>query len=588
LSARLAQASSELAAFVAECDQLGTSEEAIETAEKQGFDTGLKARHPFIEDLELPVYVANFVLMEYGTGAIFGCPAHDQRDLDFARKYGLAVPPVVLPPDADPQTYAIGDEAYIGDGRLFNSDFLDGLPVPDAIAAAIGRLEAIGQGRGETQYRLRDWGISRQRYWGCPIPVIHCPHCGPVPVPKQDLPVQLPEDVSFERAGNPLVHHPTWKHVACPACGADAERDSDTMDTFVDSSWYFARFCSPRADDPVDRSAVDYWLPVDQYIGGIEHAILHLLYSRFFVRAMRQTGYLDIDEPFAGLFTQGMICHETYKAANNDWLSPDQVTRRDDGSAVTADGQAVTVGRSEKMSKAKRNTVDPEIIIGTYGADTARWFMLSDSPPDRDLEWTDAGIEGAYRFTQRLWRVVSAGLDGLPAAGAPTPNALGETAVKLRQNTHRTIKAVTEDIEQFRFNRAVARIYEMANTLASHATADVGDRWALREAFETLTRLIAPMMPHLAEEIWQRLGGRDLIVNEPWPKAEQDLTQEDTVTLAVQVNGKLRATIAVARDCAEQVAKQAALAEPGVRRAMAEKPARKIIVVKNRIVNVVV
>jgi leucyl-tRNA synthetase len=408
-------------------------------------------------------------------------------------------------------------------------------------------------------------------------------------VPKQDLPVRLPEDVSFDRVGNPLADHPTWKHVACPGCGGKAERDTDTMDTFVDSSWYFARFCSPRADDPVDRAAVDYWLPVDQYIGGIEHAILHLLYSRFFVRAMRRTGHLGIDEPFEGLFTQGMVCHETYKDGAGRWLFPDQVKKLADGSLVHNDsGAPVQVGRSESMSKSKRNVVDPEAIIDTYGADTARWFMLSDSPPDRDLEWTDAGIEGAYRFTQRLWRAVTGNPGGLSAPGAPAPDRLGESAMRLRQTTHRTIKAVTEDIEQFRFNRAVARIYELANTLGGIKASDAGDRWALREAFETLTRLIAPMMPHLAEELWQHLGGQDLIVNEPWPEAEERLTQEDTVTLAVQVNGKLRATIAVPSNCDEEVAQQAALAEPGVQRAMAGKSARKVIVVKNRIVNVVV
>ncbi len=470
-----------------------------------------------------------------------------------------------------------------------NSDFLDGLPVPDAIAAAIERLESVGEGRGETQYRLRDWGISRQRYWGCPIPVVHCPGCGTVPVPREDLPIELPEDVSFGKAGNPLAQHPTWKDVACPGCGGEAERDTDTMDTFVDSSWYFARFCSPRAAAPVDRTAVDYWLPVDQYIGGIEHAILHLLYSRFFVRAMRQTGHLGIDEPFQGLFTQGMVCHETYKDGEGRWLFPDQVKKLADGGVVEVDTDApVQVGRSESMSKSKRNVVDPEAIIDTYGADTARWFMLSDSPPDRDLEWTDAGIEGAYRFTQRLWRIVTGNLEGLPAPGAAVPEGLGDSALKLRQNTHRTIEAVTEHIEQFRFNSAVARIHELANTLGGIAAKSEGDRWALREAFEILSRLVAPMMPHLAEELWQHLGGQDLVVNQPWPVAEASLTREDTATIAVQVNVKLRATISIPRDCKEELAEQAALAEPGVQRAMAGKPARKVIVVKNRIVNVVV
>ena len=589
LAETLAADDGNLQDFIAECNRLGTSEEAIETAAKKGYCTGVKARHPFQEGETLPLYVANFVLMDYGTGAIFGCPAHDQRDLEFARKYDLPVRPVVIPDGADAAGFEIGEEAYIGEGLHANSGFLDGLNVIDGKREATRRLADLGQGEAQVTYRLRDWGVSRQRYWGCPIPIIYCTDCGPVPVPEADLPVTLPQDADFESPGNPLARHATWKHAACPSCGKDAERETDTFDTFFESSWYFARYCSPHASEPLGKEEAGYWLPVDQYVGGIEHSVLHLLYSRFFTRAMKACGYLDIEEPFAGLLTQGMVCHETYKDDEGLWLFPDQVEKLPDGSVVHNDtGAPVQVGRSESMSKSKRNVVDPEAIIDTYGADTARWFMLSDSPPDRDLEWTDAGIEGAYRFTQRLWRVVTEGLDGLPAPGAPAPEPLGESAAKLRQNTHRTIKAVTEHIEQFRFNSAVARIHEMANALGGVPATDAGDRWALREAFETLTRLIAPMMPHLAEELWRRLGGQDLIVNEPWPKAEESLTQEETVTLAVQVNGKLRGTITAPRDCGEEVAKQAALAEPGVRRAMAGKPARKVIVVKNRIVNVVV
>jgi leucyl-tRNA synthetase len=591
LAEELAGENPALAAFIAECDRLGTSEEAIETAEKQGFDTGLKARHPFIDGLELPVYVANFVLMEYGTGAIFGCPAHDQRDLDFVRKYGLPVIPVVLPPEAEAASFAIEDEAYTGAGTLFNSDFLDGMTVEAAIAATIGRLEEQGAGRGEVQYRLRDWGVSRQRYWGCPIPVIHCPGCGAVPVPQQDLPVTLPEDIAFERPGNPLAHHPTWKQVACPSCGAPAERDTDTMDTFVDSSWYFARFCSPKSDQALDRAAVDYWLPVDQYIGGIEHAVLHLLYSRFFTRALKRCGYLDLDEPFAGLFTQGMIGHTTYQAPDGAWLSPDQVQHTPDGGLQTADGQPVTLGRVEKMSKSRKNTVDPEAIIATYGADTARWFMLSDSPPDRDMQWTDEGIEGAYRFVQRLWRLVTEGSAKLPDAATSAPGEFGTKALELRRAAHKTVAAFTGDLEQFRFNRAVARLHELANTV-SGAEPGAGpgaedQRWALREAFELLTRLLAPMMPHLAEELWQRLGNSGLLVDQPWPKADPDLTAEGSVTLGVQVNGKLRGTITASRDAGEEAVRTSALALPGVKRALGGKEPRKVIVIKDRIVNVV-
>ncbi|HET6195687.1 MAG TPA: leucine--tRNA ligase, partial [Acetobacteraceae bacterium] len=388
LSAVVAARDPVAAAFVADCRRMGTSEAAIETAEKQGYDTGLRVRHPFLPDATFPVWIANFVLMEYGTGAIFGCPGHDQRDLDFARKYGLGVVPVVLPPGADAGAFTIGDTAYVGPGTIFNSDFMNGLDVDAAKRTVIARLEQLGAGRGEVNWRLRDWGVSRQRYWGCPIPVIHCDACGVVPVPDDQLPVKLPDDVTFDLPGNPLDHHPTWKHVACPRCGAAARRETDTFDTFVDSSWYFARYCSPYASVPVERRAVDHWLPVDQYIGGIEHAILHLLYSRFFTRAMKRTGHLDCEEPFAGLFTQGMVTHESYRSApgpNGTWLYPEEVVKQPDGGAVHKEtGEPVVVGRVEAMSKSKRNTIDPEAIITRYGADTARWFILSDNPPERD------------------------------------------------------------------------------------------------------------------------------------------------------------------------------------------------------------
>jgi len=590
LAVELAGSTPAAAAFVAECNRLGTSEEAIATAEKQGFDTGLRAQHPFLPEVTLPVYIANFVLMEYGSGAIFGCPAHDQRDLDFARKYGLPVTPVVLPPDADPATFEVGDEAYAGDdGTAINSGFLDGLGVAEAKRAAIDRLVALDVGESTIQYRLRDWGISRQRYWGCPIPVIHCAACGPQPVPVADLPVALPDDVSFERPGNPLAHHPSWKHTACPKCGAAAERDTDTMDTFVDSSWYFARFCSPRAEVPVERSAVDYWLPVDQYIGGIEHAILHLLYARFFTRALKEIGYLDVAEPFAGLFTQGMVCHETYRDAAGKWLFPEQVEKTAEGGARLVGGSAaVTIGRAEKMSKSKRNVVDPEAIIAIYGADTARWFMLSDSPPERDMEWTDAGVEGAWRFTQRLWRLVGDNLEKLPAAGSAPPGSFAEAATELRRTVHKTVAACGDDLEQFRFNRAVARIYELANVLGGFEAGDAGARWALREGIELLVRLLGPMMPHLGEELWQQLGHRGYLVDAPWPSADSELASDDKAVLAVQVNGKKRATITLPVDAGEEEARTAALAEPAVQRAMDGKSARKVIVVRNRIVNVVV
>ena len=589
LAESIARSDAKALSFIEECRRLGTSEASIETAEKKGYDTGLKALHPLGDGWELPVFIANFVLMEYGTGAIFGCPAHDQRDLDFARKYGLGVVPVVLPPGEDAKSFAIAFEAYVGDGVLINSGFLDGLGVEEAKKRVTARLEELKRGRGEVNFRLRDWGVSRQRYWGCPVPVINCATCGMVPVPAKDLPVTLPEDVSFDRPGNPLDHHPSWKHVKCPHCGGAGERESDTFDTFVESSWYFARFCSPQAPGPVARDAVDYWLPVDQYIGGVEHAILHLLYSRFYTRAMRRSGYLGIDEPFTGLFTQGMVCHETYRSADGRWLSPAEVTRDDQGHVrETATGEPLTVGRSEKMSKSRKNTVDPTEIIATYGADTARWFMLSDSPPERDMEWTAQGVEGAWRFVNRLWRSVAQVSDGLVPVGAPQPQEMSEAGMATRRVIHKSIDGVSQDLEQFRFNRAVARVHELSNALAELAGEGVGERWVLREGYETLARLAAPMMPHLAEELWRQLGHASLLVDEPWPLADATLLLDDTVTVAVQVNGKLRGTLALPRDTARPAAEEAALALPAVARALEGRSVRRVILVPNRVINVVI
>jgi leucyl-tRNA synthetase len=600
LAGELAEGNEALTAFIDECGRLGTSEAAIEQAEKIGFDTGLRVRHPFIDGKTLPVYVANFILMEYGTGAIFGCPAHDQRDLDFARKYGLDVVPVVVPEDAE--DFSIENDAYTGDGRLANSDFLNGLDVDTAKADIAGRIEAAGSGRREVNFRLRDWGISRQRYWGCPIPIIHCAACGAVPVPATDLPVVLPDDVTFDRPGNPLDRHDAWKTVDCPSCGKPAERETDTFDTFVDSSWYFARFCSPRADTPTDRAAADYWLPVDQYIGGIEHAILHLLYSRFFTRAMKKTGHSGIDEPFAGLFTQGMICHETYKTDAGEWVEPADVIDGDAGGHVHATtGATVTQGRSEKMSKSKKNVIDPEDIINTYGADTARWFMLSDSPPERDLDWTESGISGAWRFCNRLWRLVAANVAALPApgtepgdtvsAGAASPDAEpgGDGTAAIRRAIHAAIAGVTDDLEAFHFNRSVARIHELVNALSDIDAASLSRDGAavLREGLETVTLLIGPMMPHLAEELWRMLGHETLLAETAWPVAIESLLVQDTVKLAVQVRGKMRGTIEVARDADQDAAERAALALATVTAALDGDEIKKIIYVPNRIINVI-
>ena len=578
IAQKLATENAAIAAFNADCNRMGTSEAAIETAEKLGLKTRLSVAHPFLAGVSLPVYIANFVLMEYGTGAIFGCPAHDQRDLDFARKYGLPVNVVVRAPDGT--VPEIGTEAFAAtDGILVNSDFLDGLAVPEAKRAVIDRLEGLEAGKGTIQYRLRDWGVSRQRYWGCPIPVIHCETCGIVPVPAKDLPVKLPDDVSFDQPGNPLDRHPTWKHVACPTCGGQATRETDTFDTFFESSWYFARFCSPRSDAAFDRADVDYWLPVDQYIGGIEHAILHLLYSRFFVRALRACGYLDLAEPFAGLFTQGMVCHQTYQDAAGNWLYPEQVTVGENGIA-TSNGQPVTVGRLEKMSKSKKNLVGLEDIVSSYGADTARLFLLSDSPPERDLEWTEAGVEGTWRYVNRLFRLIYEHRGRLAPIGAATDDA-GET----RRLVHKTVAAVTEDLEQFRFNRGVARLRELSNHLET--VAGTVDGTVLREALEALTILIGLMMPHLAEELWRLMGHEALLIDQAWPVADPNLVRDDTVKLAVQVNGKLRATIDLPRDIGQEQAQVAALALPEVQKMLEGKPVRKVVVVPNRVINVV-
>ncbi|MBI1273018.1 MAG: leucine--tRNA ligase [Alphaproteobacteria bacterium] len=592
LAAACAEKNPQLARFIEECNRTGTSEAALETAEKQGFDTGLMVAHPFDANWRLPVYVANFVLMEYGTGAIFGCPAHDQRDLDFARKYNLPVKPVVIPAGEDAAAFKVGDEAYTGPGVLQNSGFLDGMEVEAAKAAAIAQIEKQGAGKGTTLFRLRDWGVSRQRYWGCPIPIIHCEKCGPVPVASADLPVTLPEDVDLEKPGNPLANHPTWKNVSCPACGAKAVRETDTCDTFVDSSWYFARYCSAGLESaPLDAAACDYWLPADQYVGGVEHAILHLLYSRFFTRAMKKTGHLKIDEPFTGLFTQGMVCHESYKDEAGKWLYPEEIVKNPDGTAQHVDTKKpVTVGRVEVMSKSKRNVVDPGRIIGSYGADTARLFTLSDSPPERDLEWTEAGVDGAWRYLGRLWRLVVEPALPLPAAGTAMPAKLSEAAQEARRKIHRTIADITVDYDRFHFNKAVARVRELSNALAALGEtggSDAGDAWALREGLEALTQLVGPMLPHIAEEMWQRLGHKTMLCETPWPKADQTLLVSDTVTMAVQVNGKLRATITLPAGTDKARAEAAALAEENVQRILAGAAPRKVIVVPDKIVNIV-
>ena len=565
IAQRLATGNAAVADFIALCKQGGTTAAEMDTQEKLGFDTGITATHPLDRTINLPVYIANFVLMEYGTGAVFGVPAHDQRDLDFARKYALPVTRVVADGDETDPLFE-GVTAFTGGGALVNSRFLDGMTIEDAKRAVITRAESEGWGTGTTVYRLRDWGVSRQRYWGTPIPIVHCDTCGPVGVPKDQLPVVLPDDVTFDIPGNPLDRHPTWKHVPCPTCGAPARRETDTLDTFVDSSWYFIRFASQPKDKPFDRDVVETWLPVGQYIGGVEHAILHLLYARFWTRALKHIGLLDVAEPFAGLFTQGMVTHETYQAKDGRWLSPPEVR---DGVEITT-GETVEVGRVTKMSKSKKNTIDPEPIVDQYGADATRWFMLSDSPPERDLPWSDAGIEGSWRFVQRLWRL----FDGT------TPGEGRDPA--LDRKLHQTIAGIADDIEALSFNKAVAKLYELVNAIEKAAPSA-----SRSEAVAKAMLLVAPMVPHLAEEAWAAAGNDGLIADAAWPSVDPALLVEDEVTMAIQVNGKLRDTLTFAKGTARDALEAAALASEKVLRAMDGKPARKIIVVPDRLVNIV-
>ena len=584
LTKQIAKSRPDVAKFMADCAARGTSEADIEKAEKVGIDLGIRVKHPFDPNWTLPVWAANFVLSTYGTGAIFGSPAGDQRDIEFAEKYQLPFKPVVLPPGADPATYTVRGEAYTGEGTIYNSEFLDGLSTKDAITAAIKELVKREAGEATTQYRLRDWGVSRQRYWGCPIPVIKCAKCGTVPVPDKDLPVLLPDNADFSAPGNPLVRHPTWRHVDCPTCGGKAERETDTMDTFVDSSWYFARFADPKSKTPINKEEASYWLPVDQYIGGVEHAVLHLLYSRFFSRALRDCGLLDLPsgEPFAGLFTQGMVTHETYKSEAGAWLLPEEVEKREGGLIEIATMKPVTTGGVEKMSKSKKNVVDPIQIIADYGADVARWFVLSDSPPERDFEWSDAGVRGAWGSIQKLWALAEA----TPAAD-DGPATEGEP-LELRRLAHRTVRDVTHGIEKFHFNVGIARMNELANALRKAEQSTVpGMATARREAMRLFAQVAAPFAPHIAEEAWARIGGAGMVVTAKWPTPDPALLVSDTVTLPVQINGKKRAEITVSATADAATVEALAREDEAVKTHLAGLTVRKVIVVPGRIVNIV-
>ncbi|MEL7198008.1 MAG: leucine--tRNA ligase [Pseudomonadota bacterium] len=558
-----------VAAFIEECKRGGTTAAELETAEKLGFDTGITAKHPFT-GAPMPVFIANFVLMDYGTGAVMGVPGHDQRDFEFATKYELPITRVVAK-DASEADAPMGDEAEAGDGVIVNSDFLDGMSVEDAKAEVIKRAEDVGWGEGTTVWRLRDWGISRQRYWGTPIPIIHSPDHGPVPVPKDQLPVELPEDIDFDTPGNPLERHPTWKHTTCPISGKPALRETDTLDTFANSSWYFLRFASQPADAPFDPDEIAKWLPVEHYIGGVEHAILHLLYARFWTRALSSIGKIEVKEPFAALFTQGMVTHETYALGDGSWLSPEEV-KKDGADWVTVEGgKPVVAGRVTKMSKSKKNVVDPDAIIDQYGADAVRWFMLSDSPPERDLPWSEAGIEGCWRFVQRLWRLFD----------AYDPAASGEDK-NLSRKAHQTIVAVAEDIEALSFNKAVARLYELTGASEKAAPSE-----ARSFAIRAILHMVSPMMPHLAEEAHAKMGASGLIAEAAWPKHDPALLVEDEVTIAIQHKGKLRDTITAPKGAPKEDLEALALASEKVQRSLDGAEVRKVIVVPDRLVNIV-
>ncbi|PZO06500.1 MAG: leucine--tRNA ligase [Alphaproteobacteria bacterium] len=581
LTRTIAARQPKVAAFMEACASLGTSEAEIEKAEKHGVDLGMRVRHPFDPQRTIPVWSANFVLSTYGSGAIFGCPAHDQRDLDFARKYDLPVIPVVKPDGAD-ETFQVGTEAYVGPGTAFHSAFLDGLSIEEAKAEAIRRLEATEQGVGATIYRLRDWGVSRQRYWGCPIPIIHCPKCGPQEVPGDQLPVVLPDDVTFDVPGNPLARHPTWKHVRCPTCEIDAVRETDTLDTFVDSSWYFARFTDPTSTTPVNAAAADRWLPVDQYIGGVEHAVLHLLYARFISRALSDAGLMNVREPFAGLFTQGMVVHETYRRADGQWVEPTDVDLTNEAGKRSArqlsTGETLIIGDIEKMSKSKKNVVAPQEILSTHGVDAGRLFVLSDSPPERDVQWTPGGVEGASRFVQRAWAL----FDGFEASAPANP----DVDAALTRETHKAIKAVTEGVAGFRFNSAIAKLYAFVATVRDHDQASGAVR---SEALSALARLIAPFTPHLAEECWTSLGHPGLVLDAPWPEWDPALAADDEIVLPIQISGKRRGEITMPRGSDPMAVEDAALANPQVQAYLSSNglSVRKVIIVPDRIVNLV-
>ena len=586
LSIKLKSHNPKIAKFIEKCQKTASSEEAVEKVEKEGIDTGLKAVHPFIHNKYLPVYIANFVLSGYGQGAIFGCPAHDQRDLDFSLKYNLPFLPVVCPFDEEEEKFSIIDKAYTGDGYLINSDFLNGMNVEEANKVSISRLMRDHNGKEEINYRLRDWGVSRQRYWGCPIPVIHCNKCGIVPAKKSDLPITLPKDVKFDRPGNPLESHPSWKRTKCPKCGEESKRETDTFDTFVDSSWYFARFCGLNKEKPIDEKSSKYWLPVDQYIGGVEHAILHLLYARFFTKALKKTGHMDLDEPFQGMFTQGMVCHETYRNQDGVWIEPEFAERLDDKFVHKETKEILRVGSSEKMSKSKKNIIDPDVIIKKYGADTARWFVMSDSPPDRDIFWTEAGIESANKFLNRVWKTIINYGEILKKKDA-IKNSSSQNSKEVRKLSHKTLVRLTEDLERKSFNNAIARLYSFVGALNKDEITKNANHQAAKEALEFLLIMLGPFAPHLAEEGWRYIEGDGLLCEQKWPDHINNFVVEDKIKIAIQINGKRRDEMLIAKDVGDDVISEMAIKTKKITRHIGDRKIKKVIVVAGKVVNIV-
>ena len=586
LTEKISKDNVQLQEFIKQCNATGTSEAEIEKGDKKGFNTGIFVYHPFNKNIKIPVFVANFVFMDYGTGAVFGCPAHDQRDLDFARVYDLSVKPVVLPKDENPDIFKITGEAWTGDGIMFNSDFLNGLDSVQAKQKAISKLVELNKGKPETVYRLRDWGISRQRYWGCPIPIVHCDSCGVVPVKESDLPITLPQDVKFDKLGNQLEHHPSWKKTKCPNCDKDAVRETDTFDTFFESSWYYARFVDANnKNEAFSKEKVNKWLPVDQYIGGIEHAVLHLLYARFFNRALKKCGYHDISEPFEGLFTQGMVCHETYQNKNGEWVNTNDIIKNGNKAYHKDTNEEIKVGRSIKMSKSKKNVIDPDDIINTYGADTARLFMISDSPPERDLEWTESGIEGCWRYVSRVWRLVQNNLQKIKDVDENTD--LSDAGIDLEIKVHKTIKLVYDTIEELGFNRAIAHIRSLTNDIEQAKLKDSDNR-ILKFALENLIIMLSPITPHLCEELWGVIGNKASILSVSYPDYDESKLSDSKISVGVQVNGKLRGQINISPDVDKDTMTNIALELESVKKIMGESSPKKVIAIPGKIVNIVI